>query len=463
MANLNRRQFFSTATGFAASLPLMGGLMAQNAYAADTSGYKALVCLTFVGGVDGSDLVLPIDADSFSALRGVRSALMDTYEDGSRMRENLLSLGQAEDGLEYGLAQEFAPIHRLYQDGKVAVVANVGPLVEPTTRTGIDNFTANLPRKLFSHNDQQSMWLTGDVEGQALGFGGRFMDTVYNSDPTHNQIYATLGLSSSRHGFLTGQLSRELVVPTTRPQRLRFQQASSAMSYAASRSDEYQALMAEHFRQGGLAPSNPFARDLADMARRGMDNLDFYNTTMESAPEITVANTTISQQFAKIARTIGMASTFGVSRQIFYVQVTGFDTHGAQAGMQERLAETAVAIEEFFAALNASGMDDRVTLFTASDFGRTVSTNGSGSDHGWGGHHFVMGGAVDGGRILGSPPPYDNTSESYTDRRMRLIPDVSVDQYVNTLGRWFGINDTDLGTILPNLNNFSTRDLGLFA
>jgi uncharacterized protein (DUF1501 family) len=158
-----------------------------------------------------------------------------------------------------------------------------------------------------------------------------------------------------------------------------------------------------------------------------------------------------------------MASTFGVSRQIFYVQVTGFDTHGAQAGMQERLAETAVAIEEFFAALNASGMDDRVTLFTASDFGRTVSTNGSGSDHGWGGHHFVMGGAVDGGRILGSPPPYDNTSESYTDRRMRLIPDVSVDQYVNTLGRWFGINDTDLGTMLPNLNNFVTRDLGLFA
>ena len=459
---LNRRRFLKSAAGFSASVPLMSGLMAQNAFAADTAGYKALVCLTFKGGIDGSDLLMPIDAAAHADFRGVRADLLDSYADNSRQRENLLSVGLAEDGLEYGLPGELAPMQALFNDNKAAIVANVGTLVEPTNRT-LFHSTSTLPRKLFSHNDQQSIWLTGDVEGLAPGYGGRFMDAVYASDPGHNRIYGALGLTSSRHGYLTGQTARGLVIPTGEPDRLRLVSNRSKMSWIAAQDDAYNALMAEHLRQGGLAPASPYARDLTDMARRGMDNIDFYNQTMEGAPDVTSAVTTIAQQFAKIAQTAAMASSFGVTRQVFYVQAPGgFDTHAAQAGQQSRLRDTAAAIAEFMSSLSALGLQDNVTLFTASDFGRTLSTNGNGSDHGWGSHHFVVGGAVKGGQIIGSPPPYDNLSEQYTDSRMRLIPDISVDQYVNTLGRWFGLNTTDLGTILPNLSNFDAPVLDLF-
>ena len=464
MAYLNRRRFLQNSAGFAAALPIVGTAMAGRAFAADTRGYKALVCVDFVGGNDGTDTIMPITADAHAQLRGVRSALLDTYEDNSREPENLLSLGRADDGVEYGLTSEWAPLHDLYTSGRAAVVANVGPLVQPTTRTEIANRTAVLPPRLFSHNDQQSMWLTGDVEGRSLGYGGRMMDAVYNADPGHERRFATIGLSTPRHGFMTGRLARGLVVSSGRPQPLMLERFASSLSYAATRDPAFNSLMSEHLRQGGLAPSNVFARDLADMARRGMDNLDAYNRIIENAPDIRGrSGSAISDGMARIAQTIGLNASFGVSRQVFYIKAPGaYDSHGAQATTQGAKAETAVAMGEFMAEIEAMGLGDSVTLFTVSDFGRTVSTNGSGSDHGWGGHHFVTGGAVRGGRIIGTPPPYDDMSERYTDRRMRLIPDISVDQYVNTIGRWFGINDTDLTAMLPNLGNFAQTDLGLF-
>ena len=465
MAYLNRRRFLQQSAGFAAALPVMGTAVAGRAFAADTDGYKALVCVDFVGGNDGTDTVMPITADAHAQLRDVRSALMDTYDDNSREPENLLSLGRADDGVEYGLAPEWAPVHDLYTAGKAVVITNVGPLVQPTTRTDIANRTAVLPPRLFSHNDQQSMWLTGDVEGRSLGYGGRMMDAVYVADPGHDRVYGTIGLSTPRHGFMTGRLARGLVVSSGRPQPLMLGSQASALSYAATRDEAFNTLMDEHLRQGGLAPSNVFARDLADMARRGMDNIDTFNAVIANAADIPGrSQTNISNSFARIAQTIGLNASFGVSRQIFYIKAPGgFDSHGAQANTQGAKVDTAVAIGEFMTAIEAMGLSESVTLFTVSDFGRTVSTNGTGSDHGWGGHHFVIGGAVRGGRMIGTPPPYDPMSERYTDRRMRLIPDISVDQYINTLGRWFGINDTDLGAMLPNLGNFERTDLGLFA
>ena len=464
MAYVNRRRFLQTTAGFAAALPVMGTAMAGRAFAADTQGYKALVCVDFVGGLDGTDTIMPITADAHAQLRARRSALLDTYDDGSRAAENLLSLGRAADGVEYGLASEWAPVHDLYRAGKAAVVANVGPLVQPTTRTEIANRTAELPPRLYSHNDQQSLWLTGDVEGRSLGYGGRMMDAVYAADSGHDRIYGTIGLSTPRHGFMTGHLARGLVVTPGKPAKLALRRKASSMSYAATRDPAFNNLMDEHLRQGGLAPSNAFARDLSDMARRGMDNLAEFNRIIEGAPDVPGrSNTDISNRFARIAQTIGLNAAFGVSRQVFYIQAPGgFDSHGAQARTQHAKAVTATAMGEFMAEIEAMGLSESVTLFTVSDFGRTVSTNGSGSDHGWGGHHFVMGGAVNGGRMIGTPPPYDDMSERYSDRRMRLIPDIGVDQYINTLGRWFGINDTDLGDMLPNLGNFEQRDLGLF-
>lgn len=465
MAYLNRRRFLSTAAGFAAATPMFGAMMGQNAWAANTSGYKALVCMMFKGGVDGSDLLLPIDADNYAALRSVRGELLDSHTDGSRLRENILPLGMADNGQSYGVPQEMAALQRLYNQGRAAVIANVGPLIEPVTRASMQNFSAQLPRKLFSHNDQQSTWLTGDIEGARTGWGGRFMDRIFASDQAHNQVYGTLATQSSKHAFMTGRLARELVIPVGNPQRLDSERRRSALSFTSLSRDQNVALLNEHYRAAGLQPSNLYTRDIASMMQRAMDNIERYNTVIEGAASFDAhfSDTRMSNSFKQIARTITTAPSLGVSRQIFYVEMGGFDSHGDQASITPRLAEIFNAIGEFYDALDTINMSQSVTTFTASDFGRTLASNASGTDHGWGSHHFMVGGALLESAIIGAPPVYDLTDALYTDSRGRLIPDISVDQYAATLGEWFGLNSSDLNSALPNLQNFDRRTLGLFV
>ena len=468
MTYFNRRGFLKSAAGFAATVPMIGSMMSQNAYAADATGYKALVCLMFKGGIDGSDWLLPTDEEPYSRMETLRNELFSSYADGSRNRENLLSVGAAANGVNYGLPSNLTGFHDLITDGKGRIVANVGPLIEPMTRATWANQSVARPKKLFSHNDQQATWLTGGVEGVPTGWAGRFMD-FYVASGTQDATYGTLATSSSGHAFMTGSASRELVIPTGSANPLNYERYGNNLSPQLRNNAAFNDLIYQNLRAGTLSPSSPYAQDLGAVARRGMDNLDRYNDVLSGAPASTTAYsaTTISRQFEQIAKTIAMAGTLGVKRQVFYVQAPGgFDTHSNQTDSQARVTQTSNAVAEFIAAIDAMGMGSDVTVFTASDFGRTMTTNGSGSDHGWGNHHFVFGGALDAmatNNIIGAPTGYDLDTDLYTDQRGRIIPDLAVDQYAATLGKWFGLNETDLASTLPNLSNFNDKDLGLFA
>ena len=468
MTYYNRRGFLKSAAGFAATVPMIGSMMAQNAYAADATGYKALVCLMFKGGIDGSDWLLPTDAQPYGRMETLRGELFASYADGSRGRANLLSVGAASNGVNYGLPSNLTGFHDLITAGKGRIVANVGPLIEPMTRATWDDKSAARPKKLFSHNDQQATWLTGGVEGGTTGWAGRFMDP-YVADGTQVSTYGTLATGTSGHAFMTGQFSRELVVPTGGADPLNYERYGNDFSPQMRNNAAFNDLIYQNLRAGNVSPSNPYARDLSAVAQRGMDNLDRYTDVLAGAPASTTpfSETTISRQFEQVAKTIAMAGTLGVKRQIFYVQAPGgFDTHSNQTESQARVTQTSDAVAEFIAAIEAMNMGSDVTVFTASDFGRTMTTNGSGSDHGWGNHHFVFGGALDAmapRNIIGAPTGYDLDTDLYTDQRGRMIPDLSVDQYAATLGKWFGLNETDLAAALPNLSNFNNKDLGLFA
>ena len=436
----------------------------MTASAADTSGYKALVCVFLKGGMDGADTILPADRESHDALAVHRGDLFRAYGVGSgsssRDPENVLRLDTARDfgGQRFGLPRELEGLHGLYTSGRLAVVGNVGPLIEPTTRSGMESRSARVPERLFSHNDQQSQWMSMGLEGRRLGWGGQFADRVA---PTSGSGRTFTSITASRpDSFLNAIQTRQYPARAKGSVTLR----TLTDVYRLGRdNDEARAIMANHFASGGYASDNLLMRDLAaGNGRTQADNATF-DAAVQGAPAFTTVfpDTKLGKQLETIARVISIRGALCVSRQLLYASMGGFDTHANQSSeIPARHREIGPALKAFSDAMDELGTSESVTLFTASDFGRTVTINGSGTDHGWGNHHLVMGGAVKGGEIYGDIPAYDFSLESYAKTRGRLIPGISVDQYAGTLGRWFGLADDEMSDALPNLGNFSTKDLG---
>lgn len=458
MAYINRRRFFQGATGFAAAVPALSMLTRGNAFAADTTGYKALVCMYFQGGLDSTDMILPMDRASHDALAQHRPGLFREHT-VSRSPEALLRLDATQGAREFGLPANMERMQEVFNSGRAALVANVGPLVEPVTRATMENFSATLPARLFSHNDQRSVWFSGEPEGARTGWGGRMLDAGLRSDPSRAAFAAPVTNGSGV--FLQGDLSREFPLPLGDPRTV------EALGVFAPFNDTLKASLLGHLRSDRPSASgNLMIEDIGTTNRRGLDNLQAYIEARRSAPSLSgFPNTSYGNQLRQIAETIAISGSLGASRQIFHASRTGFDSHATQPpGLSDNLAEISDAIGAFDAAMVQLGLSDSVTLFTASEFGRTLIENGGGTDHGWGGHHFVVGGAVRGGRIVGDIPDYDISGQTYAaDGRGRLIPTTSVDQFGATLGRWFGLNDTDLAQVFPDLGNFAVRDLDLFV
>ena len=214
MANISRRHVLAGlgTAGFASSMSTISGLGFSNAWAADTGGYKAMICIFLKGGMDGADTILPYDQASYDQLRSVRTGLFNSYNANStastRNRANMLQMNMDNagdfEGRQFALPQELAPLHSMFENGDLAVVGNVGPLIEPTTRPAMDNGTAILPKRLFSHNDQQSTWMSFGVEGVSRGWGGRFMDQIVASAPNQNRIFSAIS-ATSNDVFLAGE------------------------------------------------------------------------------------------------------------------------------------------------------------------------------------------------------------------------------------------------------------------
>lgn len=446
------------AAPLATSLAGLAALASQSSSAADASApYKALVCLFMQGGNDSHNWVVPIDAGGYADYAAARQELAWSLD----RLQPIAAPGQA-SGRSFGMAQELEPLRRWYDSGHAAVVANVGPLQRPLTRAdyqaGLD-----LPSKLFSHNDQQSTWQSLSTEGARSGWGGRMGDILMsgNGYPVFTAVSA-----SGNAVFLSGSSVTQYQVGLNGPVSVNALSQSNLFGSTAAPAALRRAL--------ADAGSSPLQAEYSRVVQRGIDASVVLQTALSGVvvPEIpatpmasvgggttTLDQDNLAQQLRIVARMIGAGQALGMRRQVFMVATGGFDTHANQMRDQPALmARVAQSADYFLGALSSLGLLDQVTLFTASDFGRALVSNGSGSDHGWGGHHIVAGGAVRGGQIFGRFPELALGSPDEVGSG-RLLPAHSVTQYAAPMGRWLGLSAAEVASVLPGLGNFDADAL----
>lgn len=462
----SRRAFLRSLTGLAAqaaAVPRQGlmlgsqlaGLAAmsqQASHAADLSGgYKALVCVFLNGGCDMHNWVVPVDAEGYAAYSRVRPDLAWPL---ARL-QGIASTGQPA-GRALAMPVELAPLTRWYNNGKAAIVLNCGTLQRPITKAEYQR-GAGLPSKLFSHNDQASVWQSLSPEGARSGWGGRMGDLLMsaNAYPTFTAVSAT-----GNAVFLTGQTVTQFQVGssglvtasgTNAPSIFGATRGSAALNRVLNPSTN-DPLLAEYTRvlQRGLGANGLLQTVLTNISVPALPS----TTVASGAGTTTLSSVALAQQLRMVLQMVTAGQALGMRRQVFMVSMNGFDTHANQVRDQPgHMAQVAGAIDYFLASLQTLGLLNNVTLFTASDFGRTLVSNGDGSDHGWGSHHFVAGGAVRGGTTHGRFP--DLAAGSPDDIGSgRLLPAIGVSQLAASLGGWMGLSASEQVQVLPNLGNF---------
>ena len=449
---------------------LLGGIPAMSSQAAELGGYRALVCVFLIGGMDCHDTVIPYDFNSYQSFSSIRASLMDAYNStnggSSRHRNNLLPLNPLSANFgsrRFGLPPQMTALHSLFEQGDAAIVGNVGPLLLPIDSAALDTQLNSLPPHLFSHNDQQSTWMSFAPEGAQIGWGGMFGDAAAAVGANREPAFSQVSLAGNTV-FLAGDTvgSYELEVDGV-PSNALIEEAGANLPLN-SIPLELQGLLRDHFSSAGADRSNLLERDVIDRSRVSLDANDKMRFALQGAPGFTAEfpRSSLGKQLAQVARTIAVRDTLGVSRQVFYVGVGGFDTHSEQATklpwLQQDLSDSIAA---FYAATRELGVQQDVTTFTMSEFGRTLTANGDGTDHGWGGHHFVVGGSVRGGDIYGDIPAAV-LGHSQDAGNGRLIPTMSVEQFAKPLGSWFGLSDQELNMALPGLSGFPAGGPNLF-
>lgn len=403
------------------------------------SDYKALVCLFLFGGNDANNLIVPNTGSDYTAYANARQGL-------ALPQANLLPITPSiSDGRSYGLHPSCTGLQTLFAAGKLAVLCNVGTLVGPVTRATYFNRTAALPPQLFSHNDQQVQWQTSIPDQPArTGWGGRAADLVFSAN--NSNVSMNISLAGTNIFEVGTQVS---------PYNVSSAGSVGLSGLSASRLQAVKDLIA-------LPHDNLFEKGFGQITDTAIKNNALLTSALAGAPTISTVfpNTSLGNQLKMIARLIAAAPSLGHKRQIFFASVGGYDLHGPQlTSHASLLGELSNSMKAFYDATAELKVDNSVTTFTASDFGRTLATNGQGSDHGWGSHQLVMGGAVQGQRLYGTFPTLaingpDDTSTG------RWIPSTSVDEYSATLARWFGVSSTDMPTVFPNLTRFARPDLG---
>lgn len=457
--NTSRREFLkrsSALTVAGAAAPLAFNLAAiGDAAAQAATDYKAIVCLFMYGGNDYANTLVPYDAASYDAYQKLRPVLAYPRAslDATALSASPLLPSGATDlaGLQYALAPELALIKPIFDAGKMAVLLNAGPLVEPTTKIQYANKTVKLPPKLFSHNDQQSAWQSSLPEGATSGWGGRMGD-VFAAGNT-NSTFTCVNVSGNAV-FLTGANAVQYKV--TSNGSVPINGIKNPLYGSRACSDALRSLVTAQSTQ-------LFESEFTRIAQRSISANDTLTSALTTTPAIvtpfTAANP-LALQLQMVAKMIAARDTLGVKRQVFFVSIGGFDNHdGLNTVHPALLTNVADAMSAFYNATVELGIANQVTTFTASDFGRTLVGNNDGSDHGWGSHHFVVGGAVKGQAFYGKPPAVANNGPDDVGQG-RLLPAVSVNQMGATLANWFGVAPGDLATVLPDITNFTTKNLG---
>ena len=448
---MDRRQFLirSAATGglTAGALGGLGGL-ATPALAQMTppTDYRALVCLFLFGGNDSFNMLVPRSAAEYAAYARSRQNL-------AIAQSSLLPiLPLTSDGAQYGLHPRMPEMARLFDAGRLALVANTGPLIRPVTKAEILGGGAQLPPQLFSHNDQQDQWLT--LQGRQdlrSGWAGRAADALA-ADLAAQRVATNISLSGTSV-FQIGD--------TTQPYTVSNDGAPSylVLSPGAALFSERRAMFE---RVLALQQPSPISRAYSAVHQRALLNADRVNEALAAAVPIAtrLPQSELGRQLTMVARLISARQQLAMRRQIFFVAIGGFDTHDDQNRLQPNLlGDLSTSLAGFYDALAELRVDDQVTTFTQSDFGRTLTSNGDGTDHGWGGHQLVLGGAVRGREIYGRMPRLEIGGPEDVGAG-RMIPSTSVEQYAATLLRWFGLSDPQIDAAAPSLRNFATRNLG---
>jgi uncharacterized protein (DUF1501 family) len=430
-----------SATGvapWAINLAAIGEAAAQNA-----TDYKALVCVFLYGGNDHANTLVPYDDASHAAYSRLRGGLATPR---AAVAPTLLQpLASLPGGRQFALAPQLAPLKPVFDAGAMSVVLNVGTLVVPTTKAQYNARSVPLPPHLLSHNDQQSVWQAGAAEGASTGWGGRMADLVLSGN---GQAIFTAVSVSGNAVFLSGRDAVQYQV--TSNGSVAIDGIGSSLYGSSAAAQALRRLVTN------AATSHVMQQAHTAVVQRSIDADAVLRTAVASSPTWSTPfpATNLAGQLAMVARMIAARDTLRAKRQVFFVGIGGFDTHDSLASVHSSLLqEVGDAIAAFYAATRQMGVAQQVTTFTASDFGRTLTSNGDGTDHGWGGYQFVVGDAVRGQSYVGKPPEMaDNGPDDIG--LGRLVPTTAVQQLAASLATWMGVSSSMLDTVVPGVRNF---------
>ncbi len=432
-------------------LQLMQSAMAASSNYSGLTDHKSLVCVFLFGGNDAFNMLVPYEQSAYNAYRKARSGL-------ALSRRSLHPL----KGEQQAFHASMPDLQTLYNNDKLAVAASIGALIEPTTRTTYQNKTARLPADLFSHSHQQEFWETGSTAKASVhppGWGGRMMDmlTTANSNPNEPALFSLAGNSVWQRGLKP----LDFVLNTNSGvEEITAFKDNTWPRWRTSRINAWDKIL-----QSNRSPL--FEQHMAKTYINADERISTLIGKIANAQEINTSypsENNLAEQLKMVAKMISIRENLGMKRQIFFVAMGGWDSHGNQlTDHAENLKKLNDALSAFHKTTVEFGVEDSVTTFTASEFGRSYTSNDDGTDHAWAGHNLVMGGAVKGGQIHGELLDLSvDGSDDATDTG-RFVPKYGVDQYGATLAKWMGMTNSDMEEIFPNLSNFDNYDLGFMS
>ncbi|GEB69566.1 hypothetical protein PC2016_0902 [Pseudoalteromonas carrageenovora] len=445
--SINRRDFLSLCLKGSVSAAALTSLQLQALTGAtnaiELGDYKALVCVYLYGGNDSLNMLVPLEGEQ-----------RNLYE---QSRQNLAVASPIELSIKnqfaggVGIHPSLAPIQSVFESQNLAFVGGVGTLLTPTSLDDYKNKAVPLPQHLFSHNDQQASWMYGrERESLNTGWGARLLERL----AVHDEFAANISLDGTNL-WQTGTSTNAFALNKSGISTI------NAFGGYQPRTEHVTSIMNRILGNTNHVLGTAYANGL----NSAINNTQSMNNALEDAPEFitSFSETSFSEQLAAVAKTISVQAKLNTQRQVFFVSMGGFDTHDDQLTTHPALLNTlASGFNEFNSAMNELGMSDKVTTFTMSDFGRTLTSNGDGTDHGWAGNQIVMGGAVKGQNIYGELLTQQLDGPQDTGGG-RLIPQVANEQYFATLAQWFGVPSSELVDIFPNLSNFNNTTLDFFV
>jgi len=455
MRNYSRRQFLALGSKTLCGAGLALGSSPWHTLAQAANGdliqhqdYRALVCIYLTGGADGFNLLVPTDNAEYNEYAQSRQHLAVAQSD-------LVPLATRNSNLPgVGLNNDAASLLPLYDQGRLGFVSNVGTLIEPTTRDSYENLSVQLPAQLFSHSDQEIQWQQLQSNVPTRDGWGALAAQQLAGRQTRDYL-TSITLAGSNYWQASQEQRPFSVNPDGVSNYAGMDEPDS--DWQQPRREAFQRIMQQE-------QSHVFAQAYADLQQRAFSITEELGAILDNAPALSAdipPENELAQQLAMVARLINVREALGMSRQIYYVNMGGWDVHDSQSSEQPVLFQKLAAAMSFFQnEIDSIGLSNNVTTFTASDFGRSLTSNGDGTDHGWGNHHMIMGGAVNGGDVLGALPRMSVDGPDSVNYG-RIIPTLSASQYAAGLLRWVGLEESALDGVLPQLANFAERDIGL--